>query len=217
MEGRLFLLDRGRYITVRNAEGTAVSFDTTEEFHRYYSGLLDLAGEYYIDYEPDKEVLYLSARGNFKPLNNRWNGPEAVYDNVIADVQNMKTKLEDPYFGLSLEEARERMIQNVKRSTYHTITARMPEWKQIKWKEYIAIHIKTKNNEKLTPLEKAEYESFPAPGRTHEDCYVDSVRAFGWLRECVARSNKVEADARKAGTIKKIKQIQLPDYPLWEI
>jgi hypothetical protein len=215
MEGKLFFIDRGAHVTVRNSQGTVAAFESIDLFYRYYTDKLDLSGEYYVDYEPDKTLLYKSAKGNFEPLSNQWAGPIPEYEEVIEDVENMRAKLDDPYFSLSLEEARAYKLDRLKQSTFAAITAHMPGWKQVKQKEYIALYEKVLNGHKLTPLEQAVYERFPGNKRSPEECYNDCIAAARWIMECVAQHDKKEKEVEKARSLKSIRGVKDPDYPRW--
>ncbi len=49
MKGKLFFVDKGVHITIRNSDMVAVSFDSPDSFRKYYSGNLDISQAYYID------------------------------------------------------------------------------------------------------------------------------------------------------------------------
>ncbi|MCP5047504.1 MAG: hypothetical protein GY940_10055 [bacterium] len=217
MEGRLFFVDKGTHMAIRNSDGITVSFESLEQFNRYYSGELELSGEYYIDYEPEKKLLYKSAKGNFEPLSNEWKGPVPGYEDVIDDVENIQAKLNDPYFGLNLEESRAFRLNELKRLTYAVITKHMPEWKQIKRNEYINLHQKVKNGDSLTGLEQEIYDHFPNGKETHESCYNNCLTAARWLMECKIKNDRKEKEIKKARGIKAVKAVKDPDYPEWEL
>jgi len=217
MEGRMFLLDRGCHVAIRNLEGTMVSFESKEDFDRYYSGKLDLSDEYYVDYEPERKLLYKSAKGSFEPLSNQWNGELPEYEAVIEDVQNMRDKLDDPYFGMDLEEARQYKLQHLKRLTFSVITQFMPGWRQIKWKEYLSLYKKVDAGVPLSDLEQRSYDRFPDDTETHADCYKKCETGINWIMECLARHDNKEQTVKKARGIKAVKAVADPDYPQWEL
>lgn len=213
MEGRLLLLDRGTSLTVRDKDGIIVSFETLEDFHKYYPGTVDFSGDYYIDYEPDKKVFFKSQKGNFEPLSNQWSGEIPEYEAVIAGAAGMREKRDDPYFGMKLEAAKAYRLNAVKQLTYRTIIQQMPEWKQIRWNEYMRLHEKVDGGGILTPLEQSVYDAFPDAGETHEGCYGDCLTAARWILQCIARNDVKENEIKKARSVKAVKEIKDPGYP----
>lgn len=142
MKGRIFLLDDG-HIYVRDSLGREVNFNSVDDFYNYYPGVIDLSDDYYIDYEPDKKVFYYSNDPkNYSALVNLFDEAVKEYEAIITNTGVMKERQEDPYYGMNLEEALIEKRNQVKRTTYHTITLNMPEWKQMKWNEYIRLHEK---------------------------------------------------------------------------
>lgn len=217
MEGKLFLVDNGSTVTVRDSEGVIVSFQSFEEFREYYTGTVDLSGEYYIDYEPDKKVFFKSYKGNFEPLSNEWSGEIPEYEAVIAHAADMRAKRDDPYFRLKLPEVKEFRLNAVKQTTYKTITRHMPEWKQIRWNRYMELHEKVVAGAALDALEQAAYDMFPDAGETHEQCYGHCRTAARWILQCIVQNDLKEEEIRKARSIKTVKAIKDPDYPVWEL
>jgi hypothetical protein len=217
MDGKLFMIDRGTHITVRDADGNEIVFGTLVEFDTYYSGSLDLSGEYYIDYEPERKVLFRSAKDNFEPLTNQWSGVIQEYENVIADIMNMKSKWEDPYFGFTLEQAVQYRLDALHRLTYRTITLNMPEWRQIRWNEYVKLYEKVAAGNTLNTLEQLNYDGFPEGNETHETCYSDCITAFQWIAACIAVHEQKKPEITQAGDIDALKAVTAPDYPLWEL
>lgn len=213
MNGRIFLLDNG-HVYIRDANGREVTFETIEEFDKYYNGTIDLTGEHYIDYEPDKGVYYYrDDPGDFSPLVNRFDGPRPDYEAIIDNVKQMMERQNDPYFGLSTEEAYEYKLQQIKQATYRTITRNMPEWKQIKWREYIRLYEKTRAGETLTSLESLDYEGFPGEDAAHELCYERAIRVMSWIQECVEADRVWEAELAAVSGIRGIKDSSGPAYP----
>lgn len=219
MEGKFFLLDKG-HVVVRNNEGKTVSFDTVAEFNTYYSGSIDLSGEYYICYEPEARLFY---------YNNDPKSPEALtnlygqtpevpeYEAVIADLDDMVEKLNDPYFGLNLAEAKVYKLDDIKGETFRTIATYLPQWKQAKWREFIRIHDKHLAGQSLTRLEQSTYDSFPNEVESADFRYKKAVKAFEWIIKCVAVNDKKEAELQKAKSIKAIRKIKDATYPSWPL
>jgi len=216
MEGKLFMVDRGTYVTARDSNGVEIVFGTIEEFDTYYSGNLDLSGEYYIDYEPERKVLFRSAKDNFQPLTNIWDGVIRDYEDVIADIANMKAKREDPYFGLSRKQAVRYRLDALRRLTYHTITQNMPEWRQIRWNEFVKLHEKVTAGNALNALEQINYDSLPDGKETHAACYKKCIAAFQWIARCIERHERKKIEIVKTKSIDALRKLENPDYPAWE-
>jgi len=215
MEGRMFLLSSG-HVYIRGNSGQEVSFNNLDEFSKYYSGTIDLSNEYYIDYEPEKRVFYYKNNSkDYSPLENRYNDAIREYEEVIADVRNMLEKMKDPYFKMNIEEARTFRKNEIKAITFRTITHYMPEWKQIRWNQFMRLHERLKNDDKLTLLEQAIYNAFPDGNRCHDDCYEDCIKAARWILECIVQNDFREREVSRAASIAVIKSVPDPDYPGW--
>lgn len=215
----MFFLDKD-VIFVRNSSGVEVGFNSPEEFYNYYSGTIDLSGEYYIDYEPDKRIFYYNDDpDNVEPLTNRYSDTPSVpeYEDVIADVENMREKLDDPYFGKTLDEAKVYKLADIKNKTFNFISVYMPQWRQLKWNEYIKIYEKQEMGETLTPLEQAVYNGFPDDDETYFSCYEDALTAMNWILQCVAVNNQKEAEYKAASSIEEMKRIGDAVYPAWPL
>lgn len=219
MEGKFFLLDKG-HVVVRNSEGKTASFDTVAQFNKYYSGSIDLSGEYYICYEPEARLFYYNNDPkSAEPLTNLYDQTPEVpeYEAVIADLDNMVGKLHDPFFSLDLTEAKAYKLQAIKGETFRTIAAHLPQWKQAKWREFIRIHEKHLEGQPLTRLEQATYDNFPNNSESADFRYKKVVKAFEWIIECVAVNDKKESELRKAKSIDAIRKIKDASYPSWPL
>ena len=102
---KLFLIEKGHIVVVRDG-AKEVGFSPFDEFYKYYPGL-DLTGKWYVDYEPERN-LYIDSVLNI-------NGFEVVpeYDAVIAAIDNLLEKKNDPFFGKTPEEIQEMTKQSL--------------------------------------------------------------------------------------------------------
>jgi hypothetical protein len=219
MEGKLFLLDKG-HVVVRNSSGVEVAFNTIDELNSYYSGNIDLSGEYYIDYEPQRKLFYYNNDPtSVEALENLYEESPFIqeYEDVIADVDNMREKINDPYFGMALKEARAYKLAQIKSMTYRTISEHMPQWKQLRWNDYIKIYEKQDRGETLSPLEQAIFDRFPDEGESHRSCYENVIRAMEWILDCVAENDKKEVELQNVKTIKQLRNIKDTEYPDWPL
>jgi len=144
--GKLFLLDRGKIIIVRNEDGEQVSFHSLEEFNKFYPGL-DLSGKAYINYEPERKPISTYIDDSDPEITSK-DIPEKKYEDVIAAVADLKAKQADPYFGMDLETAKILRVEEIKRETMAQTFIKWPMWKQINCNAGIS-----------TPEEKAEKDS----------------------------------------------------------
>lgn len=217
MKGKIFVLSTGKHIFIRDADDVEVAFNSIEEFNTYYSGTIDLSSEYYIDYEPNRELLYKAAEGNFQPLENQWEGIVREYEDILADVPGMAAKLEDPYFGKTVKEAKEYKIQYIKSLTYTTIITHMPEWRQIRWRDYMRLHEAVQDGKTLNALDQVIYDGFPTGDETNDIAYNNCAAAMGWLMQCIAANDHAEAQVPACSTVKKVRDLPDPSYPEWRL
>lgn len=217
MKGKVFLLSNGKDIFIRDADDVEVAFNSIEAFNTYYSGTIDLSPGYYIDYEPGRELLYQSAEGNFQPLENRWEGVVREYEDIIADVPDMAGKLKDPYFGKTVEEAREYKIHYIKHLTRTVITTHMPEWRQIKWRDYMRIYETAREGKPLNALDRLVYDGFPTGDETDEIAYNKCETAMRWIMQCIVANDAAEKRVPGCSTVRDIKTLPDPVYPQWSL
>lgn len=217
MKVKIFVLSDGKNVYIRDANGVEISFNSIEDFNACYSGTVDLSNDYYIDYEPHRELLYKSAEGNFQPLENQWEGTVQEYEDIIVDVPGMAAKLADPYFGKAAKEAKEYKIHHIKRLTHTTITTRMPEWKQIRWRDYMRIHEAVQDGKPLNALDRVVYDGFPTGDETNETAYNKCVAAMEWIVRCIAANDDAEAKVPACSTVRAVKKLPDPAYPEWSL
>lgn len=135
----------------------------------------------------------------------------------LANICNASMEPEDPYLGLTLEEARAFKLRELKWHTYNTVTRHMPEWKQMKWKEYLHLYEKKMASEKLFGFEELTFASYPTPGETTASCYCKVQCGLKWVLLCVRAHNNKETELFVAPDIAAIKKIGLPDYPVFPL
>ncbi|MCP5103804.1 MAG: hypothetical protein GY950_10520 [bacterium] len=217
MKSRMFLLTEGKKVFVRDTGGTEVSFTSVEEFDKYYPGTIDLTGEYYVDYEPERSLLYKAAEGNFEPLVNQWVRDLEVYEDVIGHAADMLSKMEDPYFDLTLEQAKEYRRGAIKSRTYTVVTGHMPEWRQLKWRDYMSLHERVQAGDTLNELDQFAYDCFLDDGETHESAYGTCKQAFQWVLQCVTANNAAEQQVPGCSSLQQLKDLSDPDYPGWDL
>jgi len=99
-EPRLFVVEKGRFVLVRNAEGREITFNTFGEFLKY-SGI-DLSGKYYIGYEP--EITFF--RDSEDPSVTSEMIPYSPYEDIISSVDTLIARKADPYYGLTGDEVK---------------------------------------------------------------------------------------------------------------
>jgi len=128
------LVENGQFVVVRDSDGNKVAFSSFEEFNKYYPAL-DLTGKNYIDYEPDRKI-YLDDTNvdENNSLINLWDGNVVTaYEDVIAQTSTLKTNKEDPYFGKTIDEAKEIKKNELKLKARQIITEKYPDYMQLNY------------------------------------------------------------------------------------
>lgn len=104
---RMLLIEKGRFVVLRNEDDEEVGFSSFEEFLRYCPVAefgFNPAGKTYLDYEPSRKIHIDETAGI------RIGGEEieevAVYENLIDHVEEIRTRQADPLWGKSLTEAK---------------------------------------------------------------------------------------------------------------
>lgn len=121
MNQRMFLVEKGRYVTVRSAFGDEATFNDFGEFGVYYPAI-DLTGKTYLDYEVDRDSSYLivdkAASVRIYKENPTPGDRDLVriqlYEDVIDEAVSLLLAKEDPYYFLNLAEAKARRISDLK-------------------------------------------------------------------------------------------------------
>ena len=100
MLGKMFFLDNKSVVVCDGIQ--SVSFNTVDDFNIYYPGL-DLSKKTHIDYEPDR-LVYIDSVDNISIFNQPV--VVSVLDDVISKVPELISKKNDPYFNITLEQAK---------------------------------------------------------------------------------------------------------------
>ena len=106
--GKMVLVERGTFVSIRDEADQEVGFGTFEEFYKYCpigEFGVDLTGKEYIDYEPDRS-LYLDGP-TLNPTDESANIPNASFEGLISNIDVIKGRIDDPYYGLTLQEAKD--------------------------------------------------------------------------------------------------------------
>lgn len=98
---RQFGVERGRFVVVRDESGAEVCFSTFAQFNEYYPGL-DLSGKLYIDYRPEQNIY----NDETDPTKGPEDIPEQAFEDVIDQTATLLENLRDPFYGLSLDDAK---------------------------------------------------------------------------------------------------------------
>lgn len=107
---RLFLLEQGDIVVVRDENRNTAAFGDLNEFYRCApigEFGIDLSGEWYIDYELNRNIHLTRAEdGDTVPVSPV--SPVPAYENIIDNVQTLIDRKDDPYFGGTLSNAKTR-------------------------------------------------------------------------------------------------------------
>jgi len=126
--GKMFLVERSTFVVIRDELDQEVGFSSFEDFYKYCpigEFNVDLTGKEYIDYEPDRN-LYLDGESNLVD-----NIPNASFEGLISNIDVIKGRVDDPFYGLTLEEAKTLKKQQLQVEAYATIIAKWPIYTQL--------------------------------------------------------------------------------------
>lgn len=185
MDNRMFLIEKGKIVVLRDEENREVSFGTMEEFIQYYPSGTFVTDKSYVDYEPAR-MIHIDGDENMfetKPFVEN-------YELAIQAIPTLLSRKADPFYGLSdLDIVKQIRIEQIKGETLETINAIMPDWRQATWKEFMRIHEKKISGSSLTELDQLTLTTFVEPGETEDSDYQACVAVFTWIQECIAACN----------------------------
>lgn len=92
---RIFVVEQGKYTTIRNEVGDEVSFLTLEDLMRCTG--MDFTGKFYIGYEP--EINFFSDSED--PSVSSDMIPHSPYEWIIDNISVLKTRQDDKTYGLT--------------------------------------------------------------------------------------------------------------------
>jgi len=117
----------------------------------------------------------------------------------------------------ALSELKAQMLEALQRRTYQVIEEKMPQWRLHRWRRYADLVDKTNIGQKLTALEQAEYDCFPDPDETHEDCRQYVTAALAWTVMCINAHKAMQTQIMSATSADDLPDINNTEYPPWEI
>jgi len=129
-EVRMFLVEKGKFVILRDENGTEVGFASFEDFYKYCpiaEFSIDLTGKNYIDYEPDRGLYIDDSDSGISVAN----APVAVYEAIINSIDTIQNRVNDPYYGVNLAEAKALKIQTLRAEANNVITATWPLYTQL--------------------------------------------------------------------------------------
>lgn len=214
----MFLIEKGKFVVIRDNNDNEISFSTIEEFKKFYPEIgTFIDSKWYVDYEPNRYCHFIIIDNNTENI-FKTNPFVQEYEQAIVNLQVIIDRKNNPYYNKTLEEAKAIAITDLKSNTRSYINQHMPDWKQFRWNQFMQIYEKVKKNETLTDLETAVYNDFPdtETGETAKSCYDDCQTAFNWNLICIKENNKAEKLIQKTTTIEEIKTI-IPAYPVWPL
>lgn len=92
---KIFLLENGELTVIQDNTGNSVTFESLDDLMRCTQ--IDFTGKWYIGYEPD--INFFSDSED--PLVNESMIPYQPYENIIANINTLKTRKEDITWGLT--------------------------------------------------------------------------------------------------------------------
>lgn len=142
MNMRMFLVEKGKFVVIRNARGAEISFGSFDEFYRYCPVAefgIDLTGVEYLDYEPSR-IGYIVAENNHQK--NRGDLiPVREFESIIDNIEVVMDRKTNPFFGASDEERWEivrnsRNLELQKSDWTQLPDTALPEGERVRWKRY---------------------------------------------------------------------------------
>lgn len=129
-EVRMFLVEKGKFVVLRDETGNEVGFPTFEEFYKYCpisEFSINLSGKNYIDYEPDRGLYIDDSNSNISIAD----APVSVYENIINSIDVIKNRVSDPYYGVTLATAKTIKINTLRTEANQVITNKWPLYTQL--------------------------------------------------------------------------------------
>jgi len=125
---KLFLVENG-FVCIRNSNNQEINFPSFDQFY-FYCPIeefnIDLTNIEYICYEPNRpENPFYMENSTTKPI------PNNVYEYLIDNFDLIKSRVENPYYNVSLDTAKIYKKNRLKRQAYEIITEKWPLYQQI--------------------------------------------------------------------------------------
>lgn len=123
-EGKLFLIEKGHIIVIRESAENEISFISLDEFASYLpeKDISRCYDYYYLDYEPERKVHFYTLNIDLPDAGLTRGGiPDKMFDDFISNFQLLKQRKDDPFWGKSLDEAREYGLQQVQMEVVNSI------------------------------------------------------------------------------------------------
>lgn len=152
-EGRLFLIERGHIVVLRNEFGVELSFTTVSEFAQYIPefNVSRCNDYYYLDYEPDNKVHFYNLQIDEPDINLKKGPiPDKIFDNFLDNFLLIKQRKDDPFWGISLNEAKIFGLVQMQNKTLDSIRKLSSELDN--WKIEVGLIDKQERNGKIKEL-----------------------------------------------------------------
>jgi len=126
--GKMVLVERSTFVVIRDEADQEVGFSSFEDFYKYCpigEFGVDLTGKEYIDYEPDRS-MYLDGENDLSG-----SIPNASFEGLISNLDVIKSRVDDPFYGLNLTEAKALKKQQLQAEAYAVIVEKWPIYTQL--------------------------------------------------------------------------------------
>ncbi len=129
--GKMFLVEYGTFVVIRNEIDEEVSFSSFAEFYKYCPTgefSVDLTGKTYIGYEPDRpeSPIYIDDGTDLSG-----DIPNASFEGLISNLDVVKSRVDDPYYGMTLQEAKDYKKEVHTNAAFVVITNAWPIYQQL--------------------------------------------------------------------------------------
>lgn len=108
-----------------------------------------------------------------------------------------------------------RVLAEMATETFDYVEAKMPQWRLNRWRRYYDICQKIAVSASVTELDQEEYDTFPDPGETQEQCQTYVSLALQWCLDCIAAYKLAVVAVSQATTPEEIAVARIVNYPPW--
>lgn len=118
-----------------------------------------------------------------------------------------------------LSQAHIDKITAMRVQTYAHVTAHMPEWRQLKWNQYISYYDRCEGNtSSMRGFEVDVMNTMLNSGETYKDGYERAITGLSWLSRCIVYHDQMEKEVMRMFDAHAaefdITAMDYPNYPL---
>lgn len=176
-EGKGFFIEKGHIVTIRNEFDVAYGFGSFDEFAQYTPELnVSRCYDYYfLNYEPDRKVHLYNLQID-KPDADLKKGPvpDKIFDAILDNFPLIQQRRNDPFWGMSLNAAKDFGIKQIDNKTLLKINSISNEID--KWKFEVGIHNATKKQDHNNRIKAELLESDEKKQQIENASKIEDIR-----------------------------------------